>query len=421
MRIENEYIKCGFFWRPDQENNKLPGILKIFDGGEIELEVFGNINDIISFKNKDNPDLILGLVEIDEPITLKICFLSAEPPPITGIIKIKYYAENAFIGTHLEKDKKLTFNTFKFSLDCLYEWINIKGIKHDLNLDSNTLILQYTKPENILINLKNGMMLEVGFGLTQPKPKVSNETRFKEDVCFILKSYELKELDDFINTASKISDFVCFALDEVLSIKNVVATSTKTNKVPNHPLPIKIFYAAKCHAAIMPNIRKKKVIFTYDAIQENAQETINNWLDAYEKISPTINLYFSTKINSKNYIEHKFLSLVQGLESYHSRNNPKQLNLRSRLTCIFDSLNNYLKLENENITNQIDVIVNSRNYLTHFGLNKRDNVTTDLGLIEINDLLKYVYILIFLKEIGFTDFELESIDITKLKPLNKSC
>ena len=39
MRIEKEYIKSGYFWLPEQPDNKIPGILTILDGGDIELDV----------------------------------------------------------------------------------------------------------------------------------------------------------------------------------------------------------------------------------------------------------------------------------------------------------------------------------------------------------------------------------------------
>ena len=33
MRIEDEYVKAGYFWLPEQDEKKIPGVLTIKNGG----------------------------------------------------------------------------------------------------------------------------------------------------------------------------------------------------------------------------------------------------------------------------------------------------------------------------------------------------------------------------------------------------
>ena len=56
MRIEKEYRKTGYFWLPEKEENKIPGILSIDDGGRIELEIVGHFDESIKSLN-DGDDL----------------------------------------------------------------------------------------------------------------------------------------------------------------------------------------------------------------------------------------------------------------------------------------------------------------------------------------------------------------------------
>lgn len=51
MRIEEEYIKTGYFWLPERNEHKIPGILTIKDGGDIELEVVGLFDESIKALN----------------------------------------------------------------------------------------------------------------------------------------------------------------------------------------------------------------------------------------------------------------------------------------------------------------------------------------------------------------------------------
>lgn len=45
MRIEENYIKHGYFWLPENKDIKIPGILSISDGGRAELEIIGSFGE----------------------------------------------------------------------------------------------------------------------------------------------------------------------------------------------------------------------------------------------------------------------------------------------------------------------------------------------------------------------------------------
>jgi ApeA N-terminal domain 1 len=79
MRIKEEIKKSGYFWLPSTPHKKIPGKLHIYDGGNIELEVFGwldesdeAINSIIN--NKREIGRILGFIEKYDNVTLNNCY-----------------------------------------------------------------------------------------------------------------------------------------------------------------------------------------------------------------------------------------------------------------------------------------------------------------------------------------------------------
>lgn len=52
MRLLEEYKKSGYFWLPDKPKNKIPGTLTIVDGGHIELETVGLLDDSVEAMNQ---------------------------------------------------------------------------------------------------------------------------------------------------------------------------------------------------------------------------------------------------------------------------------------------------------------------------------------------------------------------------------
>lgn len=137
MRIEEEYVKNGYFWLPEKEQLKIPGILTIKDGGYIELEVVGYFDEDIFNAIKGDEDLsrIIGHVEKDGLVTLDNCFYTEKNISFGGISKSKICVNKALCGVAYDKDEQLTFNSLSFSVDCMDEWVGISGI----NISNNQL------------------------------------------------------------------------------------------------------------------------------------------------------------------------------------------------------------------------------------------------------------------------------------------
>lgn len=121
---------------------------------------------------------------------------------------------------------------------------------------------------------------------------------------------------------------MCFAMDEVVTVKNVSATSSeKLVKLgeEEYPTEIKLFYEAIPFTETVPKDGYKDMVVDFEIIRNNVQEVFNNWINAYEFLSPAFSLYFSTQMRDQKYLNGKFLALVQGLETYHRRTSDEKL------------------------------------------------------------------------------------------------
>lgn len=324
MRIDEEYKKTGYFWLPENDQVKIPGVLKIDDGGKIELEIVGHFNDEIEISTEnDGLSRIIGHVEGDGLVTLDDCFYTNKNISFGGISKSKIFVHRVLAGAAWEKDEDVTFNTFSFSVDCLDEWIGISGISVDSNWTSKTATISYAPPENIKITLINGMKLEICFAPTFSGSSKITEAKITQRVYFRLESDDLRKLSDFTTAAFKITNLMCFAMNEIVSMKNVFATSPEIqytiSSEEQHPVTISIYYQSIPFSEKKPKKSWHEMLFNFETIKTDAQEVFNKWLEAYEILSPSLNLYFSTKADAQRYLEGQFLSLAQGLETYHRR------------------------------------------------------------------------------------------------------
>jgi ApeA N-terminal domain 1 len=175
MRIKEEFKKSGYFWLPSAPERKIPGTLYISDGGNIELEVIElfNLSLDIMYDDDDNLERIVGVIEEDGCVTLDNCFYKQKNRSFGGVSKKSLvYVEKAFVGVEYEEKESTHFNTFRFSVEGIDEWVGISGIKvvHKYNSTEELIAstINYLPPEAIVLNLNNGMQLLITFSWMVP-------------------------------------------------------------------------------------------------------------------------------------------------------------------------------------------------------------------------------------------------------------
>jgi len=448
MRIEEEYVKTGYFWLPGNEERKIPGTLTISDGGEIELEVVGLFDEGIKSLNSDN-DLsrIIGHIEKDGLVTLDDCFYTKRNISFGSISKSKLLINRVLSGVAYDKDEDVKFNSLSFSVDCFDEWVGISGINVENDWENRTATISYDPPKNITYSLGNSMQLEICFAYTLPGFPNTTEAKITQRSYFKLSSEALRPLNDFTEIAYKLTNLMCFAIDATVTLKNLSATSSEIQREggqqKKHPTPIQIYYPSIPFSEKAPNKSWHQMLFNYDSIKSNAQDVFNNWINAYEIISPALVLYFSTKTGAQKYLDGKFLALAQGLETYHRRTSnetlmdPKEfellvsaiiekcpnehldwlkgrlrhgneINLGKRLKRIIEPFKNQLGNSSER-SKLLRKIVDTRNYLTHYNEELRDNAAEGRELWVLCQKMEIIFQLHFLKVIGFSDTEIDSV------------
>lgn len=448
MRIEEEYKRQGYFWLPDNPDNKIPGTLTIEDGGKIELEVVGHFgNGLETLMDSIDISRIIGNVEKEGFVTLENCLFTKRNYSFGGIDKSKLYVHKVFSGVGYDKDEPITFNTLSFSVDCLDEWVGITGISVDSDFKNRTAKVSYNPPTKLTYELDGGMKLEICFGYTLPAVPDLREVKITQMVYFKLHSTSLKPLKEFTTIAFKIISFLCFAIDDSVSIKGVTGTSNEIQQESGngktHPISIKIYYESRPFEAKVSNKSWHEMLFAFSAIKDNAQVVINNWINSYERISPALNLYFSTKQGAQKYLNGKFLALAQGLETYHRRTNNEtlmdeedfkglvdkiieqcptenvgwlegrlkygnEINLGKRIKRIIEPFKEHLG-NSKSRSKFIRSIVDTRNYFTHYSDDLKDSAAKTEDLWDLVLKMEAIFQLHFLKLIGFSDDEIKQV------------
>ncbi|MBQ4765753.1 hypothetical protein F9U42_01225 [Pectobacterium versatile] len=453
MRLEQEIKKLGFFWLPSLPDNKIAGNITISDGGNIELEIVGSFYEPLDeFKkglnNDNNLGRILGNIEEYGSVTLEKCFYKNKKISFDGISKSKVHVEKALLGVEYGKNDTILINNFRFCVEGIDEWININGIKIEHNFDRETVSIKYTPPKEIKIYINKEISLSIVFSWSFPSYPIVNEARIVQKAYFEIKSENGDNVEYFTSIAYKIANLLSFAIDKTVCLKEISFTSESIYQTSAerkfNPKKILLFYASLPHVKEKPTINQDHMLFMFEMIKDNPETVIKKWFDAYEIISPALNLYFSAKVGAHKYQDGKFLALVQGIETYSRRtidkkrlsdedfnalvnrliencpeehkgwlhgrlNHGNEINLSKRIKIAIEPFKEILG-KNKEREKMIRSIVDTRNYLTHYEKNLKDKAATSgkqLYLLCIK--MEAIFQLNILNMLGFSKNEIISI------------
>ena len=415
MRIKEEIKRLGYFWLPSAPDRVIAGILSIADGGNIELEAIGLFDDGEIFLSDELRSIgrIVGHIEEDGLVTLDDCYYKTGKMSFGGISKSLIHVGIAFTGVQYDESTLPLFNTLTFSIDGIDEWVGISGISFEPHFEESTATISYQRPEDISINLDNGMRLLITFHWTPPGAPIIREARISQKTHFKLVSEDPRELSDFLSVVRKITTFLCFATDQTVSLDSIVATSNDLcrdiGQGQTRLVSVNIYYSSRPYSTDEPKIQQHNMLFGFGNIQSDVEQKIKNWIKAYEETDPAFDLYFSAKTGGQSYLDDKFLTLARGLEAYHKRKFDEGfVPLDQRIKCIIEPFKTVIgdKAKQNDLINKI---AQKRNDLTHSNLDLAPQTTDNEDLWTLYLKIELLFQLRLLWSIGFSLEDINSI------------
>ena len=453
-----EKFECmGIWWLPENPEKRLPGILKFTpdEGGVLEL--------IGSFKNKRlgemnnliDPEIIVGVSSHGKNITLYKCLdKSFEVQPNFVLPELQfssYYVNVIFIGVHFKKPEDVKFRSLYVHFSHLDEWIDASGFEIQNLLDKKEITISYKKPIFI--------QAVVGDYKITVESKVSYPTLSlgKREVSIKQKSYIKIESPKGISfykypkIMNHIQNFLTLGFMKPV-YPMIIKGKTEVNKKlikdkPYYPA-VEVYYELPDIPKVPKKLSSFDMLFTFKDISGRFEFFFKNWFEKADLLEPVYNLYFGPLYNPQMYLQNQFLSVIQAIETYHRRkfegkyisdedykpiyNRFKEIinkldieasfkdvlksklkygseySLRKRLKDLFEKYavitQNFIKDKN----NFINIVVETRNYLTHYDKKLRD-IANGGVLYNITEKLRTILQICLLDELGFDKEEIKSM------------
>ena len=456
MRLSEPMERSGLFWLPERPEDQLQGDLRISESGEVTLEV-NYIYDPrerlmneprIGYPPEGSEDRslnrIVGIVDND-PVTLDECrYVNWRKSygATGGVSNSIIRADRAFVGVNYDGGEEVAFSNINFSVEGLDEWLSVSGFQVERDSGSGDRSIRYSRPEDIVLNLPDGIQLRFTFAFTSSLSGFT-EARITQKAYVSLSSEGLRSFDYYEKLIKKIHNFFRFVTDEIVSIDEITGYSSEITRSDlvdgeRYRIPIKMYYQRLPHPETRPEIHWPHMLFRYRDVTDKIEDILTKWLHFHDVFEPAFNLYFASKSGTRMFLESIFLSLAQGLETLHRKNSvgkpegyympedefsklmddimqvipgdrriliksklrfENELSLRKRIKSLIEPFSHYFGNESKQ-RYFINKFVETRNYLTHYDNKSSPQAASGQDLLDLSRQLEALFQLQILILIG---------------------
>lgn len=448
----NSFEYKGIWWLPTNVDRKIMGTLYFKPKESILLDLNGLL-DLL--EGKFHP-LILGETSDGKKVTLYKNLIVDRSHSYPGYPVEKCQSQICFEGYHYTNADEIKFNEIRINYTGLEEWMSKRHFFHT-RVEEEGVEYQVSKfkmPDVIEVRTDN-VDLDITYSYSTSSGGYFEDVQ-KTNAWISIKFDEKAELKEIFDKLQKISDFISLGIGDRINLRKFKA---KADYLEDKYNLINIYYITYI------NEEKKhypfSMIYNYGDIEHNFHDIINNWFDFINTYNPSYELFFSTFKNPYKLPIDEFLSLVQSLESYHSRKyeNDNVMNiesykiilesvnkiiaeststrqekqfllsrttfwnrksLRNRIKELYGSHSDEFDAFIDNKNTFIDSVVKTRNFYTHYDPKLESRIIEGNKLPLFSQQIKWMLLIIILKEMGFNKEQvLKSLGIYQRKGIQK--
>jgi len=455
VRVSEEIVAEGNFWLPVNPDHKVTGRLTVKNKAEIRLEIIGGLKSFAEEFSGYHPARILGNVEKHGFVTLDNCAFIKKS--FSGqILKSVVSAQFLYLGVAYDEGEEPTFNSFSFDIDGLSEWHGRSGFKVNLDPNAHSVNVAYNMPAHMNLWSDGRMRLKIGFGWSSPAGPTEGKLQIRENSFLRIESDGPRPVSDFAGIAHRIAHLFSLACHQTATISNVRTASDTLKKSgldgKQYDHIVQVFYPALSFSEPPPKIHRVDLLFRIEDLTPNPQAALSAWFAAHERVTPAMNLYFSAQAGIHEYLDSRFLALVQALETYHRRTSNAKVfapdefellrwavientapdyrkyikgrlthgdepSLPARITAMLGEFADFFGSEKER-KSLVRKVAAARNYYTHFDAALENQVADGLKFWQLSQKMDALMQLLLLKELGFDAGKIHEL-AAKSEPLKR--
>ena len=230
MTTQKKYIFKGNWWKYDNSDNKIPGVLEIIKDKKISL----TLDNLFPTKNGKHyfPEKIRtvhGETSNKEFITLLNCVFTF----------VNYESHMALVGGHYKDFDDIKFKKIKINYSLLNEWAYSYWIE-STTFENKKAINNYFKKDNISVKISKFNLI-IGFHFNL-RTIGKNELNKKRITFITITSKESKNLNDWWEVIIILRNFIILGLNTSVYPVEFIGITDRQKQVKIHSIAYRYNY-----------------------------------------------------------------------------------------------------------------------------------------------------------------------------------
>jgi len=204
----------GYWWLPDEPENQVPGTLKFDPDEGARLYLLGSFKGAEDFGPMLDPELILGLSNKGNPLTLRYCAeIKSDLTIGQGFATSSFNCDAVFVGEHFQSHADVGFERLIIEYLHLDAWAGVTGFELGIPDDHKThpLTVGHTRPEPFTATLEDECEITLCFPATRKtSPPPITEASITQRAELAINYPEKKPLDHLEDIAYRLQHLLSF-------------------------------------------------------------------------------------------------------------------------------------------------------------------------------------------------------------------
>ena len=438
----------GIWWLPEKPDSQISGILVFDNEKKISLELIGSFRELTSLGGRDffQPEIIHGISDSGHICTLFKNIEINTQLNFPGIQKSILESQYLFIGKHFKTPDEITFPSLKVNFTNLDNWLTIRQFSLEIpdNKENKDWKLTYKWPSEFKAKLVEIESVIESTHEFNTGGNLIREAIWKSKAYLQITPNDAKHFQWYWGLMYDLCNLLTLLIGETTFISHVKALGDDVQIGPDKKTKetIELFFSQK-KVGINKEVYPFEMILPFPRISEHITDVLSLWFTKARDLRSVYDLFFGIFYNPSMYLQFQFLSLIQALESFHRVTKggkylsnddwkPFRTTLANAISAELDSghresLKSRIKYGNEyslrkrigELLESLDektlsllsptdkyftgIIVDTRNYLTHYDDELKDVALKNADLYWANQRLRILITLLLLKEIGIQE------------------
>jgi ApeA-like protein/HEPN superfamily Apea-like protein len=321
----------GKWWLPgeSQDQPRLGTIREEADGYTLKISTDSAHH---SFSNLRGYDLIYGQGLGGELFTLEDCFDRNSTSGGSGIVQKDIVVNVIYRGALLPQEpSRRLFRSAVVSFPHLKAWLGQSGFQPRLLKGNRGWDLKYRTLRPIVFHTNDGLRIEITWRAARNYPAPFDEEATIEEWAYVTFSpAEPKDLTYFDSCASTVRDFLTLSTrrvhgPSVFSLTGAWPNLRRIKDQPRRPVTMRLLrkevYSPTGDRRLNPFL---DMTFVATDMPGGLESCLRRWFQLAPPLRPVRNLFAATTA-ARGFLEDRFLSAVQALETLHRRIYPNHV------------------------------------------------------------------------------------------------